>query len=349
MGVQPLIIESDSLGAGASGNPAALVMPRLDAGGGEVAQLYAQAFARAVDVYGEHPDCVIASGALQLEAGPKDPTRFDRIAASGLFEADAVRRLDAGEASARLGEASPAGGLDFSEALVVEPLVVLNAWLAGVERLSDRVESLQREDGQWRLMNAAGTEIARAEVVCLAAGADTARLAPDAPLSAVRGQISVAQTSSAGVLDAAIWGGYIIPAREGLLFGATHDRADTSTAVLEADHRRNLEMLAQGRPKLAETIDAAALGGRASIRAVTPDFLPLAGAVEGAEGVFVLSGLGSRGFCAAPLLAEHIAALAMGAPSPLLKALQAIVDPGRFALRRNRKLRRLGVKSTPSA
>jgi tRNA 5-methylaminomethyl-2-thiouridine biosynthesis bifunctional protein len=72
---------------------------------------------------------------------------------------------------------------------------------------------------------------------------------------------------------------------------------------------------------------------------VTPDFLPLAGPLE-AHGLFILSGLGSRGFCAAPLLAEHVAALALGTPSPLPAGLAEIVDPGRFAARRNRRLRR---------
>ncbi|MDP1778123.1 MAG: hypothetical protein Q8K90_05885, partial [Brevundimonas sp.] len=40
---------------------------------------------------------------------------------------------------------------------------------------------------------------------------------------------------------------------------------------------------------------------------------------------------GSRGFCVAPLLAEHVAALAMGAPSPLPADLAARVDPLRNA------------------
>jgi tRNA 5-methylaminomethyl-2-thiouridine biosynthesis bifunctional protein len=79
------------------------------------------------------------------------------------------------------------------------------------------------------------------------------------------------------------------------------------------------------------------LSGRAGVRAACPDFLPLAGALEGRPGLFVLSGLGSRGFCAAPLLAEHVAALALGAPSPLPQALAQIVDPARFAARARRR------------
>ena len=75
-----------------------------------------------------------------------------------------------------------------------------------------------------------------------------------------------------------------------------------------------------------------------AIRATTRDYLPLAGAVADAPpGLVALTGLGSRGFCLAPLLAEHIAADVLGAPSPLPAPLAALVDPGRFAARAARK------------
>ena len=345
LGIRPLVVEAGGPGAGASGNPAALVMPRLDAGGETIAQLYAQAFARAVDLYAETPDAVISRGAVQLEAGPKDPSRFDRIAASDLFEAGAVLRLDDSAASARLGEGT-GGGLAFTEAMVVEPAVLLGHWISDAEERGARVATLERDGDGWRLLDAAGGVIARADIVCLATGVATAALAPDAPLSPVRGQVSVIDSAPATPIRAGIWSGYVIPTRTGLLFGATHDRGETSDAVLEVDHARNLELLRQGRPDLAASVDTTALSGRASIRAVTPDFLPLAGAVEGVTGLFVLSGLGSRGYCAAPLLAEHVAALATGSPSPLPGPLAAIVDPARFTLRRNRRLGRLGIRST---
>ena len=118
-------------------------------------------------------------------------------------------------------------------------------------------------------------------------------------------------------MPAAAWGGYVAPMEGGLLFGATHDRGDTGTDVRQADHARNRAALAAALPRLAGELAETPLDGRASIRATTPDRLPVAGPVEGAPGVFVLGGLGSRGFCRAPLLGEHLAALAMGRPSPL--------------------------------
>jgi tRNA 5-methylaminomethyl-2-thiouridine biosynthesis bifunctional protein len=118
-----------------------------------------------------------------------------------------------------------------------------------------------------------------------------------------------------------------------VLFGATHDRDDVACDVRPDDHRRNLRALAEGLPGLAPRLENQPLEGRASIRVATPDRLPVAGGVPGAAGLFVLCGFGARGFTLAPLLAEHVVALAMAAPSPLPEPLAAIVDPSRFARR----------------
>jgi tRNA 5-methylaminomethyl-2-thiouridine biosynthesis bifunctional protein len=338
LGAHPTVIEAETPGAGASGNPAALVMARLDAGGGDVAQLYAQALARAADLFDSCPEGVIARQAVQLEVGPKDAGRFDRIAADDLFAPGAMDRLTPSQAETLLGEPIAVGGLLIRAARVVEPAGLLSQWLAGTKILQAVVDRIERFDGVWRLFDPAGDEIARAEIVCVAAGAGAARLAPGLPLSVVRGQISLAETTEPP--PAAIGDGYVVPTRTGLLFGATHDRDDAAVDVRASDHSRNLDQLRQARPRLAAAIDPAAMGGRASLRAVTPDFLPLAGPVPAAPGFYILSGLGSRGFCAAPLLAEHLAALALGFPSPLPRNLSEIVDPERFDRRRTRRLGR---------
>ncbi|MDB5458441.1 MAG: FAD-dependent cmnm(5)s(2)U34 oxidoreductase, partial [Caulobacteraceae bacterium] len=49
-----------------------------------------------------------------------------------------------------------------------------------------------------------------------------------------------------------------------------------------------------------------------------------------AQGLYVLGGLGSRGFTTAPLLAEHVAALIARTPSPLPLDLQTTVEPLRL-------------------
>jgi tRNA 5-methylaminomethyl-2-thiouridine biosynthesis bifunctional protein len=91
-------------------------------------------------------------------------------------------------------------------------------------------------------------------------------------------------------------------------------------------------------PQLGARVSQADKTAWVGVRASTPDYLPIAGAARAdLKGLFVLSGLGSRGFCLAPLLGEHIAALALGAPSPLPGDLAAWVDPARFETRARRR------------
>src|SRR5690606_32641314 len=171
-----------------------------------------------------------------------------------------------------------------------------------------------------------GGTIVEADAVVVAAGWGSAALAAELPLSPVRGQADWVE----GVGSPPVaWGGYASPTVDGLLFGATHERGETTVEVAAGASARNLETLAARLPGLAARVAAAGRPrSRAAIRATTPARLPLAG--ETAPGLFVLTGLGSRGFCVAPLLAEHVAALAAGAPSPLPADLAARVDPKRF-------------------
>ena len=335
-GVDARVFEAARLGAGASGNPAALVTPRLDAGLGEAAQLHAQAFAAAVRLYEGIACAVIARGVLQLEAAPRDSGRFATIAAADFYEPGALALWSQAEVSATLGEPAPAA-LRLEAALTIDPAPVLAAWLPRVETV--RVAKLSAHDGAWRLIDGDGGLIAEAAVVCLATGASLAELWPSAPIQPVRGQLSCARGVSS---PATAWGHYVAPTQDGIVFGATHDRDVAADDPRAADDHRNLAALAERLPALAHRLDGAPILGRASLRAATPDHLPIAGELE--PGLFALGGLGSRGFSLAPLLAEHVAALALGAPSPLPAPLARIVGPGRFA---ERAARRLAGRAAP--
>ena len=204
---------------------------------------------------------------------------------------------------------------------------MLAAWLDGAERVTAEVDRLERDQDGWRLLDADGGCVAQAQTVILAGGFGSIRLAPLA-LEPVRGQASFAEGERP---VAAAWGGYAIPTRTGVLFGATHDRGQDDPAVRPQDQARNLALLASRRPKLAEALDGLVLSARAGVRAASPDRSPLAGAFGESPGLFVLTGLGGRGFTLAPLLAEHIAALVLDIPSPLPAPLAAAVRADRFS------------------
>jgi tRNA 5-methylaminomethyl-2-thiouridine biosynthesis bifunctional protein len=330
LGAAPQVFDAQGPGAGASGMPAALVTPRLDAGLGPAAQLHAQALARAAGLYDALPGAVTLRGVLQLEAAERDAARFAAIAASDLFEPGALELQSAEAASARLGEpGSP--GLLMHAARVVAPAAVLRAWLPHVA--AQAIAAVEPAGAAWRLLGEDGSVVAEADVVCLAAGASLAQLWPDAPIQPVRGQLSWADGVAAPA--AAAWGAYVAPTPAGLVFGATHDRGDATADWRAGDDARNLSALAERLPQLAARLSGVRTHGRAAVRAATPDRLPIAGALM--PGLCVLGGLGARGFALAPLVAEHVAAEALGAPSPLPHPLARIVDPGRFAERARRR------------
>jgi tRNA 5-methylaminomethyl-2-thiouridine biosynthesis bifunctional protein len=307
-GLRPLVIDAGTDDA-ASGNPVALVTPALDAGGGPRAQLYAQAFARAVDLYKALGEAaVVGQGVEQLARAERDPARFQAVIEGGLFAQGALT-------------ATP-GGLLFEEGLWIRPRAVTEAWLAGAERITAKVERLERTEGGWRLHGADGA-IAEADLVFVAAGMGSgAVLGQDDLFAPVRGQASWAEGLS---LDHALaWGGYAAPFDGAVLFGATHDRGRVDSQVTAEDHARNLETLRDALPDLAEQAGARPLHGRAAIRATTFDRLPAAG-IQDEPGLYLLGGLGSRGFCTAPLLAEHLVASALNLPSPLPRKLHDLM------------------------
>jgi tRNA 5-methylaminomethyl-2-thiouridine biosynthesis bifunctional protein len=330
LGVRVTVVEADQPGAGGSGFPASLVTPRLDAGDDGIAALHAQALARAGVLYAAVPDAVIERGVLQLEQAPRDAGRFARVASQPLWAEGAMEVRDAAECAGILGEPVACGGLWMRDAMAIRPRAVLDAWLDDAPRVTARVARIEPAGTGRRLLDEADGLIVEADIVVFAAGWGTAGLVPDLALAPVRGQANWVEGVQTGPVA---WGGYAVPTGSGLLFGATHDRGETVGGPSEQAGVRNLATVEARLPRLAARVAAAGPAkARTAVRATTPDRLPLAGAVPGREGVFVLGGLGSRGFCVAPLLAEHVAALALGAPSPLPADLAGRVDPLRNAV-----------------
>ena len=244
-------------------------------------------------------------------------------------------------------------------------------------RTGAEVHALERSAGGWRLLDAHGDLIDAAEVVVLANAGDAMRLLADAgppmvpivPMTRSRGQIS---TLAAAALPFAsklpITGaGYLLPESQGqVIFGATSQADDNDASVRESDHRLNLAQLQRltGWPL---DIDPQQLGGRTGWRWVTADRLPVIGAVpdlrdltaladprsRGAlrssprldqprfvprlPGLFMFTGLGSRGITWCALGAQVLAASVAGAPVPLEARLLDAIDPARFAVRQARR------------
>ncbi|MBU2168465.1 MAG: tRNA (5-methylaminomethyl-2-thiouridine)(34)-methyltransferase MnmD [Alphaproteobacteria bacterium] len=319
------VVEAEDAGAGASGFDAALVTPRLDVGDADLAAGFAQALERAGQLYDAIDGAVLARGVLQLPGRDRDLDRHAKVAEQPIWQDGHMNVLSAREVSGHIGETIDAPGLLMADARVVRPRAILSGWLPP-RVIRAKVASIARDPQGWRLYDPDGGLVRRTACLILAGGAGTATLMPDLPLQPVRGQVEVAHGVTAPPPVA--WGGYAVSTGDGLLFGATHDRDDTGTEVRGTDTARNRAMLAGRFPELAARLEEDALTSRAATRATTPDRLPWAGRLD--EGLYILGGLGSRGFCLAPLLAEHIAAQVLERPSPLPAAMAGRFAPSRL-------------------
>jgi tRNA 5-methylaminomethyl-2-thiouridine biosynthesis bifunctional protein len=206
-------------------------------------------------------------------------------------------------------------------------------------RPDTRALSLERGEAGWRVA-ADGHVVAEAPVVVLAGGAGSGAFdqTRHLPLRVNRGQVTMlAATPESRDLAAVLCAdSYFAPRRGGLhSAGATFAR-EASTDVSATDNAENLRQLEKLSPALYAALGgpglaADRLAGRAALRCVSPDYLPIIGPVD--DGLFVSTAHGSRGLITAPLAGEVLGAHLECEPAPLPRALMDAVHPGRFQVR----------------
>ena len=108
--------------------------------------------------------------------------------------------------------------------------------------------------------------------------------------------------------------------------GATFTRQEQDVST---GHEYNLGLLPEAWRNWIAGPSLQAAGSRVRRRASLPDRRPVAGKL--AEGIWVLGGLGARGFTLAPLLGEVLAAEMLGHAAPMDRAQRAGVQPDRYA------------------
>ena len=276
-------------------------------------------------------------GVLRLARDAKQIERQRRIAESGLLPAEVLRWVNVDEASALAGWRVPAPGWWFPQGGWVHPPSLCDAALRAAGEsvrlhAQREVADLVRAGNGWRAVDTAGEVIAETPVAILANGhlARRLKVAAALPLRPVRGQITCIPAEPGRAIKVVVSReGYVTPATSfGVhVVGATYEEGSTDELAREEDHRANLERLKHLLPDFAATVDAARLGGRAGIRSVGPDRLPLVGAIPGNEGVFGMLGLGSRGLVYAPLCAELLVSGIEGEPLPVERDLATGLTP----------------------
>ncbi len=196
------------------------------------------------------------------------------------------------------------------------------------------------------MLDAAGRELASAELLVLAAGYASRALAGRAEkrlaLQAVRGQVSWAWHEP-GVADTLppfpVNGcGGLIPAlpladasgRLAWITGSSFERDNTSTEIRPDDTQHNLGRLQTLLPaaahQLADQFERGQVNAWAGVRCATPSHLPALGPLQGPD-LWLCSGMGSRGLTFAALCGELLAARLHAEPLPLARRLADALLP----------------------
>ncbi|MDR2626206.1 MAG: bifunctional tRNA (5-methylaminomethyl-2-thiouridine)(34)-methyltransferase MnmD/FAD-dependent 5-carboxymethylaminomethyl-2-thiouridine(34) oxidoreductase MnmC [Zoogloeaceae bacterium] len=296
-----------------------------------------------------------ACGALQLARdAAHEATQIKAVRALDMPE-EFLRHLDRSEASALLGWPVARGGWFFPSGGWVQPFSLCAANLLRHPehihlRCNTPVSAISRADGMWRAEDANGKVIAHAPHLVMASGVEAPRFAPFSwlPQRSARGQVTWLSAEMTPPLDLLLCGqGYVTPLVDGVrVVGASYQLEDVETEPRPADHRENLSKLEALLPGFGARVPLEGLRGRVGFRPMSPDRLPIVGAVPYAPdapdrprpsrhppvypGLWCVQGFGSRGIVWSALMADFLVSRMTGAPLPLPYDLTRALAPERF-------------------
>lgn len=344
-GVAVTLIDAEQQpGAGASGNLQGAMYVKLGVEFNAQTELALSALTfgqRAYEPYRDrfwHP-----TGLLQLAWSSQEQDRQTRFLARNQYPEELLFPVDSATASELTGTSITMGGLWFPN----------NGWLSPAEacqelashpliecRLGTRIERLMPCNGKWHLSSCNGADIVVDSVV-IAAGHKTPELIPlkgQYRFKTIRGQVTQIPEALIRSPKAVICGQkYLNPGYNGVaVTGATFDLHSVDPSVTSEANAENLDQLSAMLPGLLPAKrNMEDFEGRVGFRCTTHDYQPVAGRMEDChgqalEGVYLLTGLGSKGLTYAPLLAEYVADTLTGQPACLPATLARRVRPDRM-------------------
>ncbi|EHN8836469.1 bifunctional tRNA (5-methylaminomethyl-2-thiouridine)(34)-methyltransferase MnmD/FAD-dependent 5-carboxymethylaminomethyl-2-thiouridine(34) oxidoreductase MnmC [Enterobacter hormaechei] len=356
---------------GASGNRQGALYPLLSAHDPALFQFFPAAFTFARRLYDslpvafDHDWC----GVTQLGWDEKSQQKITQMLSLGLPE-DIAHAVTAQQVTETTGVDTGCGGIQYPLGGWLCPAELTSAAIAlGQSRgltvhYAHKVQSLSRT-AHWKLRFADGKEAQHASVV-LANGHHITQFTQTASLAVypVGGQVSHIPTAPqlSKLRQVLCYDGYLTPQNPSNghhCIGASYHRGETDMQYSEADQQQNRQRLVDCFPDAswAKEVDVSEGQARCGVRCATRDHLPMAGNVPDYDAtlevyqdladsketavsapvhpeLFMLGGLGSRGLCSAPLLAEALAAQMSDEPVPLDRVTLAGLNPNRLWVRK---------------
>jgi len=357
--------------AGASGNRQGALYPLLSAHDPALSQFFPAAFTFARRLYDslpvafDHDWC----GVTQLGWDEKSQQKIAQMLSLDLPQ-EIARAVTADQVAETAGVDTGCGGIQYPLGGWLCPAELTTAALTLAQsrglavHYSHRVESLSKTT-LWDVRFANGKQAQHASIV-LANGHHISQFTQTEtlPLYPVGGQVShIPTTPALGKLQQVLcYDGYLTPQNPSNAhhcIGASYHRGESEMRYSEEDQQQNRQRLIDCFPQAewAKEVDTRAGEARCGVRCATRDHLPMAGNVpdyeatleiyqdlaerrETAESapvypeLYMLGGLGSRGLCSAPLLAEVLAAQMSDEPIPLDRVTLAGINPNRLWVRK---------------
>ena len=366
-----LYCADDAPASGASGNRQGALYPLLSAHDPALFRFFPAAFTFARRLYDalpvafDHDWC----GVTQLGWDEKSQQKITQMLSLGLPD-EIARAVSAQEVAETAGVETGCGGIQYPLGGWLCPAELTAAVIALAQsrgltaHYAHKVESLSRTE-RWNLRFADGKEASHASVV-LANGHHISQFiqTESLPVYPVGGQVSHIPSAPelSKLRQVLCYDGYLTPQNPSNghhCIGASYHRGETDMRYSEADQAQNRQRLIDCFPDAAwaKEVDVSEGDARCGVRCATRDHLPMAGNVPDYDAtleayqdlaerketaaaspvypeLFMLGGLGSRGLCSAPLLAEVLAAQMSGEPIPLDRVTLAGLNPNRLWVRK---------------
>lgn len=358
-----LYCKNNSLALGASGNQQGAIYPLLNKAHDPLSQFFANSFLYARNyIYTINKDTPFNhdfSGLLQLYYDQASSKKLDKILAANLPEA-LVHKLSSNQtddvAQLAIGQSSlfyPLGGW-------LNPQQMVNAIFSEAKKrgqltikLNTTIKTLTECPNGWELQ--IGNDKKHHSLIALTTAMETLDFtqAKAVPLSAARGQVTYIPTNDIikKLKVTLCHEGYLTPVSDKKhSMGATFMRHEMNTLFSAQEQIENKEKLKRCIPNKpwCDNVDSAHNEANVGIRATTRDHFPYVGGLADYaqtkidyqyayktdvttnapfhNNAFILTGLGSRGLCTAPLLAEMLASQINQEPlpfsQPILDSLQ---------------------------
>ncbi|RDH84562.1 MAG: bifunctional tRNA (5-methylaminomethyl-2-thiouridine)(34)-methyltransferase MnmD/FAD-dependent 5-carboxymethylaminomethyl-2-thiouridine(34) oxidoreductase MnmC [endosymbiont of Galathealinum brachiosum] len=366
-----IIEKGGQAGAQASGNPQGMLMPRLSLQDSAEAEFYISAYfyaLRCLQLLDIEQNCWKQTGGIQLACSERFKKQIENFPQDSLL----AQVLDAEEASEVSGLKIENKAHYFPRAACVYPKKILQIM---IDEMGDAltityntdVKSIHYENQHWSLVNKKGEVVNQAANLILA-NAWQVKLFEQLDhlnLQPARGQISLykANQQSRKLKLPLSFEGYLMPESDNQhVSGASFVVDDSETDIRTEEFQANLSDINLWFKDLFVEDDIN--GGRASVRAVTSDRVPVVGRVADKcrlvsdyadlhkgkpvnkyplskmlPGLYVNTGHGARGFTSAFLSSELLAAMICEESLPVSNRVSYALHSSRFLIRSLKKRR----------